>query len=404
MRSTIVSIGEEVLRAEIANTNLEYLTKSLMDSGLDPVMTIVVGDSLDEIKKALDAASMSSDVIITTGGLGPTQDDLTRQAVSEYLGIDCVRSDAVAESIDAVFERRGMKTPEINYVQAQVPIGARVVPNEFGTAPGLVIRKNSKTYILLPGPPRELVPMWVTRILPELASELRTFSRDFHVFGLTESEVAQRLDILMTSKEPPFVAPYATLGDIRLRVWAKARTQAEFDGLIKPAVALMHEKLSPNLFELPLEAEVGKFLKDRGWTLSTAESCTGGLIAKTVTDVAGSSEWFLGGAVTYSNRSKSEILGVKQSTLDQFGAVSQEAALEMAEGAARVFGSSCSVSTTGIAGPGGGSEGKPVGLVFIGLKTPGKTQVFRQVFSGTRADIRHRTMMFALTRLILSDA
>lgn len=402
MKAAIVAIGEEVLRGEIANTNTLFLSVSLIDAGIDMAVEETVGDSIGEIEKALELATDMADIIITVGGLGPTQDDLTRSAVMGFLGLNSHLDNNVAASIDSIFSARGMKTPEINYIQAQVPDGAEVLQNPFGTAPGLFIKHNGKIYIMLPGPPRELVPMWENEVLPKIASTSKTFSRDFHVFGLTESETAQRLDELMTAKEPPFLAPYASLGDIRLRLWARVGSKAEFDNISNPAVEYMKERIGQNLFDEVIEIEVGKFLKGRGWTLSTAESCTGGLIAKTLTDVSGSSEYFAGGAVTYSNEAKMRILGVSQQSLAKFGAVSQEVALEMAEGARRVFSSSVAISTTGIAGPGGATPEKPVGLVYIGLATPTKTEVFRQVFPGTRSDVRHRTLMFALTKLLLT--
>lgn len=401
MKAAIVAIGEEVLRGEIANTNTLFLSGSLIDAGIDMAVEETVGDSICEIVKTLELATDMADVIITVGGLGPTQDDLTRRAVTGFLGLNSHLDKNVAASIDAIFTARGMKTPEINYNQAQVPDGAEVLPNPFGTAPGLFINHNGKIYIMLPGPPRELVPMWENEVLPKISSNTKTFSRDFHVFGLTESETAQRLDKLMTAKEPPFLAPYASLGDIRLRLWARVGSKAEFDNISKPVIEHMKDQIGKNLFDDAIEVEVGKYLKSRGWMLSTAESCTGGLIAKTLTDVSGSSEYFTGGAVTYSNEAKMRILGVSPQSLAKYGAVSQEVALEMAEGARKVFGSSVSISTTGIAGPGGATPEKPAGLVYIGLATPTKTEVFRQVFPGTRSDVRHRTLMSALTKLLL---
>lgn len=401
MKAAIVAVGEEVLRGEVANTNAVYLSKSLIDSGIDMAISETVGDSIDEITKALELATSMADIVITVGGLGPTQDDLTKQAVAQFLGLGFRLDHNVTATIDAIFAARGMTTPEINYNQAQVPEGAEVLPNSFGTAPGFFIKDNEKIYIMLPGPPRELVPMWENHVLPKIASTSKTFSRDFHVFGLTESETAQKLADLMTAKEPPFLAPYASPGDIRLRLWARTGNAGEFENLSKPAIELMQDRIGKHLFDETIEIEAGKILKANGWTIATAESCTGGLIAKTLTDVAGSSEYFLGGAVTYSNEAKMKILGVSEESLATFGAVSQQVALEMAEGARKVFGSSVAISTTGIAGPGGATPEKPVGLVYIGLATPRKTEVFREVSSGTRSDVRHRTLMFALTKLLL---
>lgn len=401
MKAAIIAVGEEVLRQEVKNTNTEYLATSLMESGFDLVQTMVVGDVEADILNALNLANSSSDLIITIGGLGPTPDDLTRETVAKFLGLDMEFVQETADKIDQLFAKRGMTTPQINYRQAYAPKGSLVLSNDFGTAPGLMISDSGKTFIILPGPPRELIPIWENEVLPRLPAKEKTFKRDFHVFGLTESETAQRTEHLMKSQTQPFVAPYASLGDIRLRVWARANSQEEFETLAKPVIDEMFEKLSPNLFENPIELELGIRLKKNNWTISTAESCTGGLISKTITDAPGSSVYLMGSAVTYSNQAKMKLLGVNPETLEKFGAVSEQTALEMAQGSAKLFGTDCAISTTGIAGPDGGTPEKPVGLVYIGILTPKGTKVFRQLFSGTRQDVRHRTLMFALTQLLL---
>lgn len=401
MKATIIAVGEEVLRQEVKNTNTEYLATSLMESGVDLVQTVVVGDVETDILNALRLASSSSDLIITIGGLGPTPDDLTRETVAKFLGLEMAFVQETADRIDQLFAKRGMATPQINYRQAYAPKGCTVLSNDFGTAPGLMISDMGKTFIILPGPPRELVPIWENEVLPRLTAKEKTFKRDFHVFGLTESETAQRTERLMKSQTQPFVAPYAGIGDIRLRVWARADSQEEFETLVKPAIDEMFEKLSPYLFDNPIEIELGIKLKKMGWTISTAESCTGGLISKTITDAPGSSAYLMGNAVTYSNQAKMKLLGVNPETLEKFGAVSEQTALEMVQGCAKLFGTDCAISTTGIAGPDGGTADKPVGLVYIGILTPKGAKIFRQIFSGTRQDVRHRTLMFALTQLLL---
>lgn len=402
MKATIIAVGEEVLRQEVKNTNTEFLAKSLMESGVDLAQTCVVGDDESDILNILASARLSSDIVITIGGLGPTPDDITRETVAKYLGLEMEFDQPTADRIDSIFAKRGMTTPKVNYRQACIPRNSTILNNDFGTAPGLIIDNNGKMFIILPGPPRELVPMWENMVLPRLSSKEKTFKKDFHVFGLTESETAQRIENLMTGKAQPFVAPYANLGDIRLRVWARTKTQEEFEALAKPAIDEMFEKLSPNLFENPIDIEIGNMLKKLGWTISTAESCTGGLISKAITDTPGSSVYFMGSAITYSNISKEKLLGVAPQTLEKFGAVSEQTALEMAQGCAKLFGTDCAISTTGIAGPDGGNIEKPVGLVFIGILSPKGTKIYRQVFSGTRQDVRQRTLMFALTQLMLS--
>lgn len=401
MKASIIAVGEEVLRQEVKNTNNEFLTASLMEIGVDPAITLVVGDVEADIVNAISAVTASSQLVITIGGLGPTPDDITRETVAKFLGLEMEYRQEIADKIDGIFAKRGIPTPKTNYRQAFIPKGATVLENNFGTAPGLMIKNQGKIFIILPGPPRELVPMWENQVLPKLSVIDKTFKRYFHVFGLTESETAQRLERLMNRQTQPYVAPYASLGDIRLRVWARANTKEDFDTIAKPAIDEMYEKLSPNLFDNPIEQELGNKLKNNGWTIATAESCTGGLISKTITDVPGSSAYMMGSAVTYGNQAKIKLLGVKPETLDNFGAVSKQTALEMVQGCAKLFGTDCAISTTGIAGPDGGSIDKPVGLVYIGIQTPNETKVFKQIFSGTRQDIRHRTLMFALTQLLL---
>lgn len=401
MKASIIAVGEEVLRQEVKNTNTEYLATSLMESGIDLALTVVVGDVEADIIKALETTTGSNQIVITIGGLGPTPDDLTRETVAKLLGLELEYRQEIADKIDGIFAKRGIPTPQTNYRQAYIPKNATVLENNYGTAPGLMIENKGITFIILPGPPRELIPMWENQVLPRLPVKEKTYKRDFHVFGLTESETAQRLDRLMNSQSQPFVAPYASLGDIRLRVWARANSQQEFEKLAKPAIDQMHEKLSPNLFDYPIEHELGIKLKNLNWTISTAESCTGGLISKTITDAPGSSAYLMGSAVTYSNQVKISLLGVNPDTLQKFGAVSEQTALEMVSSCAKLFGTDCAISTTGIAGPNGGTPEKPVGLVYVGILTPMGTKVYRQVFSGTRQDIRHRTLMFALTQLLL---
>ena len=361
MKATIIAVGEEVLRQEVKNTNTEYLATSLMESGFDLIQTIVVGDVEADIVNTLKLATSSSNIVITIGGLGPTPDDLTRETVAKFLGLEMEFVQETADKIDKLFAKRGMATPQINYRQAYAPKDSTVLKNDFGTAPGLMILNEGTTFIILPGPPRELIPMWENEVLPKLPAKEKTFKRDFHVFGLTESETAQKTERLMKSQTQPFVAPYASLGDIRLRVWARASSKEEFETLAKPVVDEMFEKLSPNLFENPIEIELGIKMKRLGWTISTAESCTGGLISKAITDAPGSSAYMMGSAVTYSNQAKMKLLGVNPETLEKFGAVSEQTALEMAQGCAKLFGTDCAISTTGIAGPDGGTQEKPVG-------------------------------------------
>lgn len=400
MKFSIIAVGDEVLKGEVANTNCDYLSKSLMENGFDPNFTLVCGDREADIARCLDLCK-ESDMVLLTGGLGPTPDDLTRQTVASFLGLPMTLDQEIKDQIRQRFQKLGLPMPENNINQAMVPKGATVLSNPNGTAPGLFITHNGKTYILLPGPPRELVPMWENIALHLLQTpDQKTFKKDFYVYGLGESAMAEKLGDILTRTEQPFVAPYASLGQVRLRVWARAKTQNDFEAISKNLRDEIKLKLAENLFEETLEVELGKTLNVKGWTLSTAESCTGGLIAKTITDVPGSSDYFKGGCVSYSNELKTRILEVNPTTLAEHGAVSEQVALEMAYGAKRAFDTDCAIATTGIAGPGGGTPNKPVGLVYICVMWPGGNKVIKRVFTGGRAEVRFRTMMLGIYEML----
>ncbi len=397
MKCAIVSIGDEVVRGEVQNSNTSYLVHSLVCAGFEPVLTLAASDDFGAIADALSLALEQADLVVTTGGLGPTPDDLTRQAVAHVLGLGFHEDPAIKQWIDERFRKMGMQTPEINYTQAQVIDGAKVLVNQNGTAPGLLIQNDGKTIVLLPGPPREMKPIWEEQVLPALKSEgARCFAKEFFVYGLSESAMAEIIAQELAPNGNVKVAPYASLGEVRLRVWGKATSQTDFDNESQGLIAALKSKLIGHVFENRIEIELGNIFRAKGLTLSCAESCTGGLVAKTITDIAGSSDYFLGGCVCYSNQAKMDVLGVKQETLTDYGAVSEQTALEMALGAKRTFKSDCAISTTGIAGPGGGTPEKPVGLVYMGFAWPGGQKVEKKVFLGARDDVRRRTLMFVL--------
>lgn len=400
MKFSIIAVGDEVLKGEVANTNNDFLSKSLMENGFDPSFSLVCGDKEADIARCLDLCK-DSDLIVLTGGLGPTPDDLTRPTVASFFGLPLILDPEIKSQIQQRFKKMNLPMPGNNINQAMVPKGAIPMGNPNGTAPGLFMNHKGKTCILLPGPPRELVPMWENIALPMLsAPDQKTFKKDYFVYGLGESAMAEKLGDILTRTEQPFVAPYASLGQVRLRVWVRAKSQEDFDAISCDVREEIKHKLSENIFEDTLEVELGKALRAKGWTLSTAESCTGGLIAKTLTDVPGSSDYFQGGCVSYSNAVKTKILEVNQSTLAEYGAVSEQVALEMVYGAKRAFGTDCAIATTGIAGPGGGTPNKPVGLVYICVMWPGGNKVIKRIFTGGRAEVRFRTMMVGMYEML----
>lgn len=400
MKFSIIAVGDEVLKGEVANTNNDFLAKSLMENGYDPSFSLVCGDKEADIARCLDLCK-DSDLIVLTGGLGPTPDDLTRPTVASFFGLPLMLDAEIKSQIHQRFKKLGLPMPENNTNQAMVPKGAIPLGNPNGTAPGLFICHKGITCILLPGPPRELVPMWENIALPMLhAPDKKTFKKDYYIYGLGESAMAEKLGDILTHKEQPFVAPYASLGQVRLRVWARAKNQEDFEAISCDIREEIKQKLSDNIFEDTLEVELGKALRAKDWTLSTAESCTGGLIAKTLTDVPGSSDYFQGGCVSYSDTVKTKILEVSQSTLAEYGAVSEQVALEMAYGSKKAFGTDCVIATTGIAGPGGGTPNKPVGLVYICVMWPGGNKVIKRIFTGGRAEVRFRTMMVGLHEML----
>lgn len=371
----ILCVGTELLLGDIVNTNAAFLSAELASLGFAVYHHSVVGDNPERLKDALALSLGRSDVVLMSGGLGPTKDDLTKETVAEYFGLPLEMHADCLEEIRSYFAKTGRVMSENNAKQAMIPRGAKVLPNRYGTAPAVAVSQKGKTVIMLPGPPVELIPIFREEVIPYLRSQSdeAIISRNVNIFGMGESAVAQKLDRLLVESENPTVAPYCKEGEVRLRVTAKAENEL--------TAAEMCDRVVSEI----LESEVGKFvygidaesmekvlvdkLHETGLTLSAAESCTGGLIAKRITDIAGCSDVFLGGCVTYTNEVKQKLLGVNAQTLAQFGAVSKQTAMEMAKGVRERTGSDIGISATGIAGPGGGSEETPVGTVFLGMST-----------------------------------
>ena len=373
----ILCVGTELLLGDIVNTNAAFLSSRLADLGINVYRHTAVGDNPERLRLALEAALLESDLVITSGGLGPTYDDLTKETVAMAFGREMYLHEESLERIEAYFKATGREMTENNRKQAMMPKGAVVFNNNYGTAPSLAIydEERNKTVVMLPGPPNELVPIFNEEIEPYLHERSSTVlvSKNVNIFGMGESAVETALEGLMQNAKNPTVAPYCKVGEVRLRVTASAQDTQTASKMCDEMIAKIKETAVGEFIygvdAETLEKAVVDRLRERKLTLACAESCTGGLIAKRITDVSGSSEVFLGGCVTYANSAKEALVGVSHSTLEEFGAVSEQTAREMARGVRRALGADIGISTTGIAGPGGGSDEKPVGTVYVGIST-----------------------------------
>lgn len=370
----ILSVGTEILLGDILNTNSRYLSVELAKIGISVLRHTTVGDNAERLAAALTTALERSDIVIATGGLGPTADDITREVCCEVMGFGTVLDREIADGIRKFFEDRGLPMPENNLRQAYVPVGGAVFRNNNGTAPGIGLKKNGKCVVILPGPPYEMAPMYHESVVPYLAeySDGIIVSKTVRTMCIGESAMAERVADLLEG-ENPTVAPYAKKGEALLRVTAKAETEAEAVAMLDPVIAEIRERLGDVVYGIDsesIEQRVVELLKKNKMTLATAESCTAGYIPKRITDIAGASQVFEYGAITYSNDVKEKVLGVKHETLEAYGAVSEQTAREMAAGIRRVSGADIGISVTGIAGPGSDGTSKPVGLCFIALDAP----------------------------------
>lgn len=402
MRAEIISVGTEILLGDIVNTNTQFLAKELASIGIEVYRQEVIGDNKDRLLGILKEALSRSDMVITTGGLGPTNDDLTKETACEFFNMDLELHQESLKALEEYFSKMGREIAESNYKQVYFPKDAVVLPNPNGTAPGAILEKNNKYIVVLPGPPREMKPMYLNHVKPYLIKKGDGIieSQVIRVLGIGESMAAEKLKKFIENGSNPTVAPYAKEEDILFRITAKAKSKEEALKLIDPVKNEVKEILGEDVYgegeETRIETVVGELLIKNNLKISTAESCTGGMIASRLVSISGISDVFLEGAVTYSNEAKVRTLKVKEETLKSFGAVSEETAREMAEGMAKRTGSDIAVVTTGIAGPGGGTEEKPVGLVYIGLYYKGEVFVYKNVFNGNRQTVRTKATVRAL--------
>jgi len=402
MKAEIIAVGSELLTPYRLDTNSLFLTDELNKVGLRVEHKAVVGDTPEEMHLSFRHALERADVIVSSGGLGPTDDDRTRQTVADLLGRKLVRHEPTFQKIQERFRRFGRSMPEINARQALVIEGADVLPNPRGTAPGMWIEAQGRIVVLLPGVPNELRALMETEVAPRLAKlgiRERLFTRELRIVGLFESEVEQRVSHLYAAYPDTETTILASAGYIQLhpRMWSEDRAKAEarLDDLVRQMAATLGENVVSTCGET-LEAVVARLLVENGATIAVAESCTGGLLAERLTYLSGSSTYFMGGVVCYSNEMKTSLAGVSKQVIDAKGAVSSEVALALADGIRKRVGTTLGLGVTGIAGPTGGTPEKPVGLVHIGIadEHAAKEKAFR--FPGDRDRIRHFAAQNAL--------
>ncbi len=404
MIAELICVGTELLMGQILNTNAHFIAKELAPSGIDMYHQVVVGDNPKRLTEAVHTALSRADVVLLSGGLGPTDDDLTKETVAEALGKELVLYDSEWEKIVSYFNSKGRTVAPNNRKQAMFPRDAIILPNPNGTAPGCIMEAEGKAAILMPGPPRELRPMFLNHVLPWLLEKSghRLYSRELRIFGMGESDVTYRLDDLIKNQTNPTIAPYAKTGEVTLRITARCRDDTEGTALVEPVIETIRAAIGDVVYDTngrELAEVCHHALVAAGKTLAVAESCTGGRLADAFINYPGSSAYFIEGDVTYSNDAKMRRLGVRKETLDTFGAVSEECAREMAEGARRAANTDFALSTTGYAGPDGGEPDKPVGTVFVALASADGTVVKRLNLFGDRDRIRHTAMLNALDLL-----
>jgi competence/damage-inducible protein CinA-like protein len=408
----IVTVGTEMLLGDLVDTNTAWISQRLAELGVGIYRHTTVGDNADRIVSALREASSRSDLVVTTGGLGPTSDDLTNACLSTLTGREMVEYPEAREHVDTMFERFGRTPTANNYKQALFPRGTELIPNPVGTAMGALVEWEGTLFATLPGVPTEMKSMFEETLEPLIRARSvgSIVSKTLHFAGIGESALVEKVQEFLDATDPT-VAPLAGQGKVRLRITTRAATDREAQEKIAPVEKEVIARLGDYYFgedDETLESAIGRLLQERGATLALAESCTGGLLAKRLTDLPGSSAYFGEGLVTYSNQSKERLLGVPHEMLVDHGAVSEPVAREMAEGARRVSGADYGLSVTGIAGPDGGTQEKPVGLVFVGIsdqKDAFAERLDLTAWARSRDSIRERSAnrAFDLLRLHLED-
>lgn len=393
MKSEIISVGNELLLGNTVNTNASFLSRKLAELGIDVFYHTVVGDDVYRLKAVTKIALDRSDLIIYTGGLGPTEDDLTKKVVSETLGVDLELDNVYLTKIKKYFKKRNLKMTDNNIKQAYVIKDSKVLNNDIGTAPGIFFNWKDKKIILLPGPPIEMKTMFNNYTAPLLKQDSIIKSKTIRTMGIGESSLEELIKDLVIEQSNPTIATYAKQGQVEIQITGKGKNEKEIDLIIDPLVKEIGKRLGEYIYSYnneSIEEVFFKQLKKNHMTVAFCESCTGGLISSRFTAIPGASQVFERGIVTYSNKSKIEELNVKESTLKTYGAVSEETAKEMAIGLLNKSNVDMALSITGIAGPTGGTKDKPVGLVYIGLASKNKAYAIKNIFTGSRRDIQNK--------------
>jgi nicotinamide-nucleotide amidase len=403
MKAEIITIGDEILLGQTIDTNSAYISQKLSQLGIDVTYKTSVGDDIKNISDSLTISLSRADLVIATGGLGPTNDDITKKAIVKVFKRNLVFQEEILKKVEESFRKRGMEMPKINQNQALLPQGSKAIPNQFGSAPGIFIQEEDKIFFALPGVPLEMKSMMENDVLPTLekASEVKVFQKKLKTTGIPESVIYERIEPILKSRPEVKVAflPSFLGVDIRLN----SKSQEKLQGMENN----IKEVLGNSVYgedDITLEEVVGRLLKEKGKIISVAESCTGGLIGKRFTNVSGSSEYFERGVVSYSNQAKMEILKVPQDMIEKHGAVSEEVAILMAEGMRKISRTDYGLSATGVAGPTGGTQDKPVGMVWIGFAHENDSFAEKFLFGEDRDTNRERAAQAALNlvRLFLT--
>lgn len=404
MVAEIIAIGTEILLGDIVNTNTQYLARGLANLGVSLYHQSVIGDNPERLKVALHSALERSDLVITTGGLGPTQDDLSKEIAAEYFNKQLIMDHKALKHIEDFFARRKGFMNENNKKQALIPEGGQVLYNNHGTAPGILFDEKGKVLVMLPGPPREMKPMFDTYIVPYLEERTGNYlvSKVLKIFGIGEGHMEEKILDLINQQSNPTIAPYAKEGEVIIRLTASGSTKEEARDIIQPIKEEIYRRLGDFIYgedDETLEEVVGKLLLEKKMTIATAESCTGGMVSETLINYPGISGAYLEGFITYSNKAKIKYLGVSEETLKEHGAVSEETAIEMVQGLLKNTGAQVGIAVTGIAGPGGGTSTKPVGLIYIGIALREQVKVIQLNTVGNRQKNRRIATTTALNEL-----
>jgi competence/damage-inducible protein CinA-like protein len=400
MNAEILCVGTELLHGDIVNTNAQYIAKKLAEIGIDVHYQSVVGDNPSRMKEGFHLGFSRADIVICTGGLGPTKDDITKEILANFFNLEMVYDEASYEHVKTMYARFRKDMPKNNMRQTYFPKGAKILKNDNGTANACILREKTdgeqyKIGILLPGPPKEMKPLMDEQVIPYLKqfSNEVVFGEKVVVVNIGESAAEEMIMDLIDNQTNPTIAPYASAGKVIFRVTAKAKSKEEAIEIIKPVKEELFKRFGNNAYVTEsglVEDRTAELLLEKNLTIAIAESCTGGMVASRLVAYSGISKSFKEGFITYSNEAKIRTLGVKKETLDKYGAVSEETAKEMAFGAAKVTGTDIGVSTTGVAGPDGATEEKPVGLVFVCVYYKDKYNVLKINATGNRDTIRER--------------